>query len=193
LEIKWRKFIHKFIKKSKDKGGSGVINGVIIFLFCMLLLSVAFEYLKVQIIAYGIRDNFERAVLTVASENYNEVYAGFREIEYTGGVYEGGPAGGGNIEEIPEWLPLNDYGNVMDELQELLNLVQMEDDTYVSETDNYILNNMNVEVRDQSSDAGGRYEIRGDIRLQVPLYFANIKITDIELPVKIKTAYTPKY
>ncbi len=191
--MKRRIFVPKLINKIKTKDGSGIIDGVIILLFCMLLLSIAFEYLKVQIIAYGIRDNFERAVLTVASENYNEVYAGFREIEYTGGVYEGGPAGGGNIEEIPEWLPLNDYGNVIDELQELLNLEQTEDETYVSENDNYVVDNMIVEVRDYSSDAGGRYEIRGVIRLHVPLYFVKIKITDIELPIKIKTAYTPKY
>lgn len=180
--------------KINEREGSGVIEAVVLFLFTMLLLSVIFEYIRVQILANGVRDNFERAVLTVASENYDEVYAGFREILYTGGIYEGGPEGGGNTDEVPEWVPINDYGNIEEELQELL-LLELDEEvgTYSNTKDNYFLDNLEVEVRNNSMQASGRYEVRGTIQLSVPVYFTGMKVMDITIPINIKTAYTPKY
>lgn len=179
-------------KKLKEQEGSGVIEAVVLFLFAMILLSVLFEYIRIQILANGVRDSFERAVLTVASENYNEVYAGFREVEYMGGIYEGGPEGGGYAGEIPEWLPLNDYGNVAEELQELLNL-EIEESLYINVKDNYTLDNIQVEIRNNSFESAGRYEIKGMIKMHIPIYFSGIKVMDTTIPVGIKTAYTPKY
>lgn len=195
MEVKNVNIFRKRLKyKVNEKEGSGVIEAVVLFLFAMLLLSVIFEYIRVQILANGIRDNFERAVLTVASENYDEVYAGFREILYMGGIYEGGPEGGGDIDEEPEWVSINDHGNVEEELQELLKLELKEDtDTYANIKDNYYIENIEVEILNYSHEASGRYEIRGTIQLRLPMYFSGIKVMDISFPINIKTAYTPKY
>ncbi|BCJ98405.1 hypothetical protein [Anaerocolumna chitinilytica] len=179
-------------RKLIDKKGFGLIEAVVIFLFVMILISVAFEYLRVQIIANGVRDSFERASLTVAAENYNEVYAGFREEYNIGGFYDGGPAGGGNQDEVPEWVAINDYGDVEDELRDLLKLKEV-DNAIKNDKDNYTLENIQVEVNNSSVNAGGRYEIRGKLKLILPLHFAGVKIMDINLPVSIQTAYTPKY
>ncbi len=182
----------KTIHKLKEKEGAGVIDAAVIFLFAMLLLSISYEYLRIQITANNIRDSFERAILTVGSENYNEVFSGFREYDYVGGEFEGGPYSRDNIDEMPEWEALNDYGNISAELAELLSL--SDDDTIlISEKDNYELSDITVLVNNAEYAASGKYEIKGTITMTVPIYFSNIKITEMVIPLKVMTAYTPKY
>jgi len=68
----------------KDKQGSAAIFAIVIILCLILLFTVASEYLRLQIIASGVRDALQSSIIAVATENYDEVYNGLRE-GYTGG------------------------------------------------------------------------------------------------------------
>lgn len=183
---------HSFRDLLKQKDGWSVIEIAVIFFIGMIFLSVSYEYFRVQITANNIKDAYERAILTVAMNNYNEVYAGFREEKPVGGEYEGGPAGGGNVDETPEWVPIHDYGNVTEALQELLSLEEGENSIY-SETEEYSLSDMNIQVRNAEDTERNKYEVIGNVKMKIPLYFGNIKVKDIEIPIKVRTAYTAKY
>ena len=180
----------RMIKKLKDNTGAGEINAVVLFLILMIFFSILFEYVRIQIYASNIRDSFERAILTVASENYNEVYAGFREVEVFGGEYNGGPAGGGNKEEIPEWVPMNDTGNVTDELMDLLALDTVGNGN--TATGKYKITDITVYIKDSYSGSG-RYEAKGSMKLKLPVYFLGVVERNIELDLEVKTGYSAKY
>lgn len=186
------RMIRAVVLKLKERRGSGAIQAVILFLVCMIFLSVVYEFLRVQIIANNIRDAFERAVRTVASENYNEIYTGFRIGSYQGGVFEGGPGDGGGMNEVPVWIPLNDNANVYAELAELL-VMDEGDDKLISEKDNYQLSDLIVQVRNADAASSGKYEIKGNIKATMPLYFGGVRVMDAIIPIKIATAYAAKY
>ena len=181
---------HKLFKKLKENTGAGEIKVAILFLAMMIIFSVIFEYVRVQIYASNVRDSFERAILTVASENYNEVYAGFREIEIYGGEYAGGPAGGDDSDAIPEWIPIYDRGNVADELMELLALDEIDSGREL--TGEYDISDILILVKDSYS-GGGRYDVRGEMKLRLPVYFLGVIEQHIELNIVVKTGYTAKY
>lgn len=173
----------------KKKEGFGMLSCVIVMLVGMIFLSIFCEYIKVTIITSNLKDAYERAILTVASENYNEVYAGFREIKNIGGEYQGGPESG--LDEAPEWVTLHDYGDVSEELMELLNLI--DNDTFLySNEDEYSISNFKIEVKDMLLTTR-KYEVKGNAKISIPLYFANQKIYDIQMTIRVSTAYTPKY
>jgi hypothetical protein len=182
---------YRIAKKLKEKRGAGEILYVAIFLAAMILFSIIFEYIRVQIYASNVRDSFERAILTVASENYNEVYAGFREIEVFGGEFEGGPAGGGDKEETPEWLPMNDQGNVYDELLELLALEANHSDNSLA--GEYEITDIEVFIKDAYASGSGKYEAKGSLTLTLPVYFLGVVEQDINFILKVRTGYTAKY
>lgn len=186
------KHLTKIRRKLKEKEGSSIILLIVVFFVGMVLLSVAYEYIRVQIIAGNIKDSFERAILTVASENYDEVYAGFREEKGTGGEYEGGPEDGGNATELPEWISLNDDGDVEDELSDLLSLDQEENYLY-SDKDKYRLSDIIVKAKNADSTPSGKYEIVGSIKITLPIYLCGAIETNIEINRKVTTAYTAKY
>jgi hypothetical protein len=177
----------------KDKSGSGELMIVVLFMIGMIVFSVAFEYIRVQIYASNIRDSFERAIRAVASENYNEVYAPFRELESSGGEYVGGAAGGGNRNETPEWIPMNDIGDVHDELLELLTLEeQLENDKLIGDY-KYELSDIEVYVKNAAASASGKYEVQGYIKVKLPIYFLGVIEQNVTFQLKVKTAYTAKY
>ena len=45
---------------------------------------VTFEYMRLMIVAQGVRDSVQSAIVDVATENWDEAYAGLRE-GYSGG------------------------------------------------------------------------------------------------------------
>jgi hypothetical protein len=99
------------IKVLKNKDGNVAIQAVVVILVLLLIFSVVSEYMRLQIIAKGVRDAVQSAVISVATENYDEVYNGLRE------GYSGGYALSGD-----SWVSHIDEGAVMNELTMLLGL-----------------------------------------------------------------------
>ena len=79
---------------------------VVLFLFCGIS-----EYARLNLIAAGVRDAVQEAILSTVNDNYDDVYHGVRE-GYSGGYY---PSGGG-------WDESLDYGDVYGFLDNLLGM-----------------------------------------------------------------------
>ena len=60
---------------------------VVLFLFCGIS-----EYARLNLIAAGVRDAVQEAILSTVNDNYDDVYHGVRE-GYSGGYYPSGEAG----------------------------------------------------------------------------------------------------
>ena len=50
-----------------------------VVLCCLILACVTFEYMRLMIVAQGVRDSVQSAIVDVATENWDEAYAGLRE------------------------------------------------------------------------------------------------------------------
>ena len=46
---------------------------------CLILACVVFEYMRLMIVAQGVRDSVQSAIVAVATENWDEAYPGLRE------------------------------------------------------------------------------------------------------------------
>ena len=179
-------------EKLSDTEGATVLQIVGLFLIGMVCFSVIFEYVRVKIVVENVKAAYERAVRTVAAENYNETYAGFREEISVGGEYSGGPEGGGDENELPEWETLHDNGDIESELAELLAL-QEENEKLVSDESGYVISDFKIAVKDAKDSSLCRYEISGQLKLEVPFSIAGIAVSKVELPVKVQTKYAENY
>lgn len=79
----------------------------VLFIFCGIT-----EYMHLQIVAQGVRDAVQEAVIAAVNDNFDDVYHGVRE-GYAGGYY---PASGEGWEESL------DYGDIYGRLDDLLGL-----------------------------------------------------------------------
>ena len=82
-----------------------------VVLCCLILACVTFEYMRLMIVAQGVRDSVQSAIVDVATENWDEAYAGLRE-GYSGGYQLAGSSWSQNVTS----------GNVYARLQDVLGI-----------------------------------------------------------------------
>ena len=80
----------------KSKSGQGVPMILAVVLCCLILACVTFEYMRLIIVAQGVRDSVQSAIVDVATENWDEAYAGLRE-GYSGGYQLAGSSWSQNV------------------------------------------------------------------------------------------------
>ena len=95
----------------KNKSGQGVPMILAVVLCCLILACVTFEYMRLMIVAQGVRDSVQSAIVDVATENWDEAYAGLRE-GYSGGYQLAGSSWSQNVTS----------GNVYARLQDVLGI-----------------------------------------------------------------------
>lgn len=173
-------------QKLNEKKGSTVIDVAVLFFVGMLLLSVGIEYLRVQLIAYNVKDSFENAVKTVAEENYNEVYSGFREGIEAGGQFQGGPEGANQDEDMPEWVNLNDKGDVTGELEQLLGISDL------NKGKGYAIRDIEIKVRNADESEYHQYEVNGRMQIIIPIHIVGFSV-NAKVPVSVRNVYEKMY
>ena len=107
----------------KDRSGQGTPMILAVVVCCLILACVVFEYMRLVIVAQGVRDSVQSAIVAVATENWDEAYPGLRE-GYSGGYQLSGSS----------WTKNVTTGNVYDRLQQVLGLVY-EDGRYLGRKD----------------------------------------------------------
>ncbi|HKM33968.1 MAG TPA: hypothetical protein VJY54_04400, partial [Lachnospiraceae bacterium] len=76
--------IKKVLKTLRNNKGNGFPLAVAITLCLILIFTGISEYFRLMIIAKGVRDAMQSAVISTVNDNYNDVYHGVRE-GYSGG------------------------------------------------------------------------------------------------------------
>lgn len=92
-----------------NKRGNTTPLVIALILVLLLLLCAMSEFFRLAIIANGVRNALQSAVISVATENYDEAYNGLRE-GYSGGYWLTGE----------KWEENLDYGDVYEQLDLLL-------------------------------------------------------------------------
>jgi hypothetical protein len=179
----------KFRKILLNKGGSSTPLIVAIVLVIIILSSAAFEYMRLMIVAMGIRDAVQSSVIEVATENWDEVYNGLRE-GYSGGYTLTGSSWSENIST----------GNIYERLEENLSLVQ-EGDKYVKYAgsnleytiSNLCVNVMNVPLAPAYVSGTNQFTVEGAVDIAVPLSFGWEHLPNLKFKLKLEAGYVPKF
>lgn len=147
------------------------------------------EYFRLMIVAQGVRDALQAAVISTVNDNYDDVYHGVRE-GYSG-AYQ--PI----ADDFEESL---DYGDIYDRLDSILGLTYSggyhEKRTSDSKLE-FKVWNLSVDIRNapfaSGDQAAARFEADSTIMLEVPVSFGGKLLPPMRINVKNTAGYIPKF
>jgi hypothetical protein len=181
----------KFLKRIlKEKRGNALLLACAIVMSLILIFSAVSEYMRLQIIAKGVRDALQTSVISVATQNYDDIYNGLRE----------GYSGGYTLSSSDKWESKLDTGDVYDYLDNLLGLEK--DGVYhikiTGEGSEYKLselkvNIINTSIAPSNPDSLPKFQAEVFIKLEVLLSFGWGKLPPLQINLKVKAGYTPKF
>jgi len=163
---------------------------IAIALAIVIISTGTFEYMRLMLIAQGVRDGVQSAIVSVSTGNYSDVYASIRE-GYSGGYVNDG---GGFNEQV-------NTGDVYARLASQLGL-RHEGSRYVKYVDGdvveYRVSNLNVTVINtpfapSNRDTAQRFEATATIFLEVPLSFGWGHLPPMGMTLRVKAGWTPKF
>ncbi len=173
----------------RSNKGSGFPLAVAVTLCLVMVFSGISEYFRLMIIAQGVRDALQDAVISTVSDNYDDVYHGVRE-GYSGGYQP-------IASDFEESL---DYGDIYERLDRILGLEQNSDEHIKQDSggnDEFKVWDLEVDIRNaplaRSDIAGQRFEVDSTIMLDVPVSFAGKLLPAMRIKVKNSAGYTPKF
>jgi len=179
----------KVITALKNKRGSSTPLAVAITLSLIIIFSGVSEYLRLLIIAQGVRDAVQDAIISTVVENYDDVYHGVRE-GYSGGYQ---PMAGSFNESL-------DYGDIYDRLDDILSM-STNGSYHEKKTSGGKLEfriwGLNVDIRNAPLAAGdnpsARFEADAFIMLEVPVSFGGKLLPPMRITLKTSAGYTPRF
>ncbi len=178
--------INGIIRESK---GSSFPLIVAIALVLLLIMCGITEYMRLMIIASGVRDAVQSAVIATANDNYANVYHSVRE-GYSGGYLLSGAS----------WTDSLDYGDIYDRLDRTLGLQEAggEHIKYAGGAVEYKLSNLSVEIINAPFAPGNpaseqKFLADAAITLEVPVSFGGKALPPMRIKLKVRAGYTPKF
>lgn len=171
-------------KLLKSQDGNAALFAVVMVLALALLFSVISEYLRLQIIASGVRDALQSSVISLATENYADVFSGLRE----------GYSGGYALSQSDRWEEQFTRGDVMANLSQTLGLVGGE--KYSGAVLEYRLSDLDIQVLNTPFAPASnevKFESEAKITLEVPLSFGWEHLPPLRMRLKVRAGYTPKF
>lgn len=175
------------LKKLNNKSGNALPLACAIIICLLLILSVIMEYVRLTVIANGVRDALQASVISVSTQNYDKVYNGLRE----------GYSGGYNKVNGGSWQQRLDYGDVYAELDQLLGLDSSHKKITGSDVE-YILSELSVNIVNapfapSNTNSENKFTADAKINLKVPLSFGWRILPPINITIRTIAGYTPKF
>lgn len=173
----------------KNKSGTSFPMIIAITLALVIIFTGISEYLRLLLVAQGVRDAVQAAVISTVVENYDDVYHGVRE-GYSGGYQP-------MAEDFEESL---DYGDIYGRLDGIMGLAPSggyhEQRTADGKLEFRVWNLM-VDVRNAPFASGdnpsARFEADCTIMLEVPVSFGGKLLPPMQMKVKTSAGYTPRF
>ena len=171
----------------RRRPGEGTPMILAIVLVLMMLFCTIAEYSRVWIIAQGVKEATQQAVISTINDNYDDVYHAVRE-GYAAGWY---PDGTGR------WDESVDTGDVYGQLSETLRL-ENTGRGYQKVTDGkveYTISGLSVELdnNDLSSGQSEGYTAAVEIHLEVPVRFLGNLLPSASMTLHTEAKYVPLF
>ncbi|HBE9286935.1 TPA: hypothetical protein KRE72_003422 [Clostridioides difficile] len=177
------------MEKLRDEKGAVniVILGVVLVL--VLIISLYFEKIRLQIVAFGVRNAFETSITDISTENYDEVYPCIRE----------GYSSAYKLNKSDKWESNIDKGNIVEQLKKSLGLVE-EDGQLIKYNGDKIefklydikINILNRQLAPSDKTKLEKYRVNGQLILEIPSSYDG-KTSYAKKDINVSSAYTSKY
>ncbi len=170
-----------------DKSGNSTPTIIALILGLLFLICAMSEFFRLMIIAQGVRDGLQQAVISVATTNYDETYRGLRE-GYSGGYRLSGE----------QWVEDLDYDDVYYRLDSLLG-TERDGNYHIKEQDGgyeYRLSGLRVEIINTGlapGSASRNFETDARITIEIPMSFGWGVVPPVTMELRTKAAYMPKF
>lgn len=171
----------------RDRKGNGFPLAIAITLALVIIFCGISEYIRLLIIAQGVRDAMQTAVISTVNDNYDDVYHAVRE-GYAAGWY---PDGTGR------WDESIDTGDVYGQLSETLgleNTAQGYQKRSGGEIE-YIISGLSVELENNGLSSGQSegYTAVVEIHLEVPVRFLGNLLPSANMTLHTEAKYIPLF
>ena len=174
----------------KSKKAMSYPLAIAIALSIVIISCGAYEYMRLMIIAQGVRDGVQSAIISVSTGNYSDVYSSLRE-GYSGGYVNDG---GGFNEQI-------NTGDVYGRLDRLLELRRegayhvkyVDGDVMEYRVSSLDINIINAPFAPSDREAAQKFLAEATIFLEVPLSFAWSNLPPMRITLHCKAGWTPKF
>lgn len=170
----------------RDQQGMAYPLVIALTLALLMILCGIMEFFRLSLIASGVKEALQDAVVAVVNDNYANVYHGVRE-GYSGGYYT---EGDGFEESV-------DTGNIYYQLDEILGTCRENGARvkYAGSVVEYRITGLEVTIRNAPlapSDPQNvqRFEADAVIWLEVPMHFAGKTFSSMRLKLKVQAGYT---
>ena len=175
---------HCFLRRHPGEGTPMILAIVLVLL--MLFCTVA-EFSRVWIIAQGVKEAAQQAVISTINDNYDDVYHSVRE-GYAAGWF---PEGDG------EWFESIDAGDIYSNLSYILGLTT-DGEGYMKYAGNeleYTLSDLSVHISNNAIASGRSegYLATATLHLEVPTRFAGRVLPPVSLNLQVQAKYIPKF
>lgn len=180
--------MNKIRKIFRCKRGESSPLIVAIILAIMILTCVLSEFFRLGIIVKGVRDSLQSAVISVATTNYDEVYNGLRE-GYSGGYTLTGGT----------WSSHLDYSDVYGTLDDNLGATLIGSYHTKENPDGsfeFRYYGLDIEITNTALAPGNsdsNFEADVSVQLEVPLSFGWSFLPSLNMEVRTKASYMPKF
>ena len=179
----------KLLHLMKNRQGSMFPFTVAVAIVLMVLMLVSMEYMKLMILCSGIKDSFEEAIISVVTDNYNEVYHCVRE----------GYAAGYEPNGDETFYASIDTGNVEGRLAGLLGLtagssVGTYQKQFGSGGREYSISNIHVSVHNAPMvRSGEKFYATGSLVLTIPVRFGGHTIANMTINLHVKASLDERF
>lgn len=172
-----------------NKKGTSFPLVIAVTLALVIIFCGISEYIRLVIIAQGVRDAVQSAVISTVNDSYDNVYHGVRE-GYSGAYQP-------SAEEFVESL---DCGDIYGGLDHLLGLRQ-ENGYHVKYAGNameFRLSDLSVALENMpfapvNPDNSKGFLADATIRLEVPVYFGGKSLPSMAINLKVQAKYMPLF
>jgi len=173
----------------RNKKGTSFPLIVAVALALVIIFCGISEYIRLMIIAQGVRDTVQSAVISTVNDSYDDVYHGVRE-GYAGAYQP-------DADTFEESL---DYGDIYGRLDQVLGLRQ-ENGYHVKYTGNAVefrLSSLSVDLENMplapgSPDNSNGFLADAAIRLEVPVSFGGKALPPMRINLKVQAKYMPLF
>lgn len=155
----------------------------------VIILCGISEYMRLMIIASGVRDAVQSAIISTVNDNYDDVYHGVRE-GYAGGYRPSGSS----------WESSIDYGDIYEYLDNILGLQKSGGYhvKYAGEAVEFKLSGLSVDITNaplapSDPDSAQGFFADAVIRLEVPVYFGGKSLPPMRINLKVQAKYMPLF
>jgi hypothetical protein len=170
----------------QKRSGEGTPMILAITLILLILFCAVAEYSRLWIIAQGVREATQQAVISTVNDNYDDVYHAVRE-GYAAGWFPNDTG----------WSESVDTGDIYGHLTSTLGLT-VEDGRYVKYADGqpeFTLSNLSVTVQNNplSSGVSQGYRAIAQMELEVPVQFLDSLLSPVQIILHVEAKYVPLF